>query len=121
MTNYSLDQLRADIETRYGALVSTSARAPSQPPSAHAAAAQGAAGRFAAEYAEIQAAQDVNGADLDGVIEPIEELLRIVAKDDGSAERLLSALPPDDPAFLLELFEQYARTTMPGEASPSQS
>ena len=121
-TTYSLDQLRADIETKYGPFVidlGDGATATLDPmmrlPKERRAA-------FSEKYRALQSMQaDQENLDLDGLLDPIWDLLRVVARDDGSAARLAAALPDPDPATLLELFEQYAERSQPGEASPSET
>lgn len=131
MANYSLDQLRADIETRYGALVidlgdgSTAILRPLlrlPKPDRDA---------FMHLQGQLNADDDVDSAQrVDRQIEVMREALQVVAEPDGSYQRLVAALlgrgfaadgVQFDPATLITLFEQYVEVAMPGEAQPSES
>lgn len=146
MTNYSLDQLRTDIETKYGALI---VDLPDAEPATFLPAlrlTKDQRTRFFDIQKELTARSggpdgpepDPAAADGDGPrtvsvapdqisdqLDVLWRLLDLVAKPDGSADRLRAALDGaglgDDAAALLELWSQYQTVAMPGEASPSEN
>jgi hypothetical protein len=131
-TTYSLDQLRQDVEAKYGPFVVELGGGATATLHPILRLPQDRRETFARQYAELrrlQAAEaDGDGAgvgDILGQLDEVGELLRglltTVAATPGDAERLWAALPTDDPTFTLELFERYAARSMPGEASPSPS
>lgn len=138
MANYSLDQLRADIETKYGALVidlgdgnTATLRPVLRMPKADRAAFMHLQGQL---NQPIPAGSVEEGSEEPEAVERQVEVMRaalcVVAEPDGSYERLMGALTGGgygngsgdvDPATLITLFEQYIEVSMPGEASPSET
>lgn len=142
MTNYSLDQLRSDIETKYGALV---VDLPGAEPATFLPAmrlSKEQRRKFFDLSKELTANSDEPDGDrpqdtdapqrvtvaadqIDHQLDVLWRVFDLVAKSDGSAARLRAALDAaglgDDAAALLELWEQYQTVAMPGEASPSEN
>lgn len=144
MASYGLDQLRADIEAKYGSFVFD---IPDQEPAtflpvmrlgkAQRAQVLALSDRISGAPADAGhpappeepgadgAAVSVDAGRVDDLIDAVREVFRIVAKDDGSATRFFDTLAAagldDDAAVLLELWDRYSAVAMPGEASPSES
>jgi hypothetical protein len=116
-TRYTLDQLRADVEAKYGPFVLELGPEQTVVLQPILRLDHDARAQFDDRLRELNALQD-DGADLAAVSDAIAAMLRIAAG--GHADRLFAVLP-DEPAFLLELFERYQARTMPGEAQPSPS
>jgi hypothetical protein len=143
MANYSLDQLRSDIDSRYGALVID--LGDGQEPVTLLPVLRLDQHKRAAFYGLLdelasarQAEPDdedeedpaegespdrvsVSLATIDAQLAVIRKALDVIAKDDGSAARLAAALPDSDPATLLTLWERYMEVAQPGEAKPSET
>ena len=151
MASYGLDQLRADIDAKYGAFVFD---IPDQEPATFLPVMRlgkekraqvlvlserirgddepeaGTRGPNEDTTAPDPAAPDDGTAIIaldrvNDLIDAVRDIFRIVAKPDGSADRFFTALTDagldDDAAVLLELWERYSEVAMPGEASPSES
>lgn len=135
MANYSLDQLRADIETKYGALVidlgdgnTATLRPVLRMPKADRAAFMHLQGQLNSTEPDQADDSGDGGGPVEKQVEVMRAALNVVAEPDGSYQRLMDALTGGgygnghgdvDPATLITLFEQYIEVSMPGEASPS--
>jgi len=128
-TRYTLDQLREDVEAKYGPFVLELGDGKTVTLHPIMRLPQDRRERFAEQYRELQAVQrksdDGDAGDvllqLDQVGDHVRGLLATVAATPADADRLMAVLPADDTTMALELFEQYAGKAMPGEASPSPS
>lgn len=131
-TSYSLDQLRKDVEDKYGPFVIDLGGGATSTLHPILRLPKDRREKFAEQYGElrrVQAAEsnpdgagamDVLGQ-LDQVGDLLRRLLATVAATPDDAARLMAVLPSDDTTYALELFEHYAARSMPGEASPSPS
>jgi len=135
-TTFTLDNLRADLESKYGPVVLEGFPGEGGPIRLlpmlrHTAArrdeisalmkrhAEDARAREVAEKADDPEAE-VKSTDLNRSVAQIEELLTLVLERKGDIERIKTAFDGDGQALML-LWESYQEATQPGEAEPSGS
>lgn len=119
-TTYSLDQLREDVERKYGPFIVQMGAGKSVTLLPLMRLPEDKRARFGELQRKLGEQQaDPTQTDLAVIGETIREILRTVAEKPAGATALLNALPDD--AYALQLFEKYAAASMPGEASDSPS